>query len=47
MEFSIFLFLGVILLFVEIVLLRSFLSYWSSSVWEVLRGYIVYGKLEN
>lgn len=47
MELSIFLFLGVVLLFIEVVLLRSFLSYWSSSVWEVLRGYIVYSKLEN
>ncbi|GAB4471185.1 MAG: hypothetical protein OHK0037_30420 [Elainellaceae cyanobacterium] len=45
--FSIFLFVAVALLFVELILLKSFLSYWSSAVWEVLRGYIVWSQLES
>lgn len=35
----------VIIIFVEYVLLRAFLSYWASSVWEILRGYVLWDKL--
>ncbi|MGG6293600.1 hypothetical protein ACQ4M4_04165 [Leptolyngbya sp. AN02str] len=46
-ELSIFLSVSIILIFVEFILLKSFLSFWSSAVWEVLRGYIVWSMLEN
>ena len=36
---------AVVLIFIEYVLIRSFLSFWSSSVWEILMGYVLWDKL--